>query len=42
MERKGASNEHEFAAWKGALERASSKEDSKDERKAGLAAPPEP
>lgn len=36
-----ASNEHEFAAWKGALERASSKEDSKDERKAGLAAPPE-
>jgi hypothetical protein len=30
-----------FAAWKGALERASSKEDSKDERKAGLAAPPE-
>ncbi|CAG7937394.1 unnamed protein product [Penicillium nalgiovense] len=36
-----ASNEHEFAAWKGALERASSKEDSKDERNAGLAAPPE-
>ncbi|KAJ6132816.1 hypothetical protein N7471_008031 [Penicillium samsonianum] len=36
-----ASNEHEFAAWKGALERASSKEASKGAHNAGLGAPPE-
>lgn len=36
-----ANNEHEFGAWKSALERASSKEDSKDKHNASLAAPPE-
>lgn len=36
-----ANNEHEFGAWKSALERASSKEASKDKHNAGLAAPPE-
>ncbi|KGO37459.1 Oxysterol-binding protein [Penicillium expansum] len=35
-----ASNEHEFGAWKSALEKASSKEASKDKQNAGLAAPP--
>lgn len=36
-----ANNEHEFGSWKSALERASSKEASKDKYNAGLAAPPE-
>lgn len=36
-----ANNEHEFGAWKSALQRASSKEASKDENNDGLAAPPE-
>lgn len=36
-----ANNEHEFGAWKSALERASSKEASKDKHNDGLAAPPE-
>ncbi|KAF4769147.1 hypothetical protein N7455_008482 [Penicillium solitum] len=36
-----ANNEHEFGAWKSALEKASSKEASKDKHNAGLAAPPE-
>ncbi|KGO65422.1 Oxysterol-binding protein [Penicillium italicum] len=36
-----ASNEHEFGAWKSALEKASSKGASKDKHNAGLAAPPE-
>ncbi|QQK47817.1 Oxysterol binding protein (Osh3), putative [Penicillium digitatum] len=36
-----AGNEHEFGEWKSALERASSKEASKDKHNTGLAVPPE-